>query len=299
MLIGNASAPRWYDRSLDRLRDYVGLLAGLGATATEIVVHDGPIDDVASRVHVPADHVDAVVGAFRNVGMHVNAHGPLTPEFRLSLLATETVDLKARYQPVLRTASEMAQRQQATTQFVLHSASGTEDDVELTAAFIDWAKRNSSGLQFAIELRQVAGWDDRRMDRSRAGLLAFVESFEPADVGICWDIANDWGNREGEPDWRVEPDADFLARVSHVHVHGVGKDGSLHHPLQVSTAPWNRAIQALTRAEYEGAVTMEVRYRHALACGEPWHVLAESYRLMALAADGSVPTASFNAAVGA
>jgi sugar phosphate isomerase/epimerase len=122
-------------------------------------------------------------------------------------------------------------------------------------------------------------------------LLSLVEPFDDRYAGICWDVAHDWENDLSHGRAITEPDASFLARVAHVHIHDSAPDGSVHYPLGDGGVPWRGHLATLASAGYAGSVIMEIRYRYALAVGEPWHVLRDSYRaaeseLAALARSG-------------
>ena len=45
--------------------------------------------------------------------------------------------------------------------------------------------------------------------------------------------------------------------------------------------PWRPILGGLIRQGFAGAVTMEIRYRHALDQADPWTVLADSYERLA------------------
>jgi sugar phosphate isomerase/epimerase len=279
VLLGNAAAPRWYDRSLDRLPSYVSHVKRHGATATEIVLHQGEADDVTSRVHVLAEDAAYVATSYQAADFQVHLHAPLTSEHRIARWADDPQDFRDRFRPILALAGEIAANQPGRTILVLHAPSGTTDDAAILSKFLDWASANSFGLSFSVELRHATDRTDERFDRRRESLLRFVDRVDSDGIGICWDLGHDWENREFDPAWSVGPGDEFMARVSHVHLHGAAQDRTVHHPLQVSVAPWREMLASLLEAGYNGAITMEIRYRYALALGEPWDVLAGSYAL--------------------
>jgi sugar phosphate isomerase/epimerase len=69
-----------------------------------------------------------------------------------------------------------------------------------------------------------------------------------------------------------------LRYINHVHLHDRHPGGGgLHAPLGMTGLPWRRAIGCLQNAGWNGAITLEIRYRYALELGQPWDVLAASF----------------------
>jgi sugar phosphate isomerase/epimerase len=281
--VGNASAPRWYDLSPARLDSYIDLQLECGATSTELVLHHGEFDEQIARVHVLEKDWSSVFEKFRAIGIVCHAHAPLNPRFNFSRWQFDPEGLQLDLAPVLRAVATFAERQGDETVLVVHGAS---DDPELceeiTLQAIDWVaeefEKLSSAIITAIELRRPLGPDDQRFDRRRESLTEFVQSLGRANVGICWDLGNE-NSAEIDCDGPdVLPEDLFLELVRHVHLHDVAPDGSAHHPLCLERVRWREPLHPLIEAGYHGAITLEIRYRHALAQGEPWVVLADSYR---------------------
>lgn len=290
--IGSAGAPRWYDSSLTRLEEYVEQLVAWGATSTELVLHPGDADERTARVHVVEQDWLPVFERYRARGIVCHVHAPLHPRFKIDRWRDDRLGLQSDLMPVLDAVAEFAQRQGEACVLVVHGGSGEPAAAEeSTAAFLNWAadelQRRDAGCLLAVELRRPRSVNDAGFDRSRHALSAFVDGLGIDCVGICWDFGHDWEGRRFDPAWRAQPELAFLRRVNHVHVHGAGgPDDAVHFPLQSGRVPWPDQVDALLRARFSGAMTLEVRYRFALAMGEPWNVLGESYALLRSALDG-------------
>lgn len=284
--IGNAAAPRWYDLSLDGLNRFIAYLQTQGATSTELVLHTGPADEHTRRVHVLQEDWESVFASFRAAGMHVHAHAPLSPRFKLDRWHSDRAGLQDDLRPILAAAANFAERQQSRCVLVLHAASGFNRGAsESTSAALAWAiespELSDADVTLALELRKPHDATDIRPDRRRATLTAFVDRLAHPRVGIAWDLGHDWETSHVDSSWSPIADPDFLRHVVHVHVHGSGGDErAVHFPLQSGSVPWQAMLSPLLSAGYDGAITMEVRYRYAVSLGEPWNVLGESYSLL-------------------
>jgi sugar phosphate isomerase/epimerase len=279
--IGSASAPRWYEGSRERLDEFVDCLAEWGAGSTELVLHHGDADLHTARVHVLEDDWLPVLDRYLSRGIQCHIHAPLHPRFKIERWRTDRSRLRGEFLPIFQVASALAERQPDGVVLVIHAANGP-DGRETTAAWLEWALQElSEGVNIAIELRTHKPESPDEVDRGRESLAGFVRDFGADQVGICWDIANDWQSRTYQPGWREAPERDFLDLVNHVHLHDIGGPDALSHfPLQAGQAPWREMLPPLVAGGYRGAITLEIRYRCALALGEPWAVLGESYRLV-------------------
>jgi sugar phosphate isomerase/epimerase len=274
--IGNASAPRWYDLDLARLDGYIERIVASGATSTEIVLHHGAADEAVRRVHLLEEQWWPVIERYHSRDLLVHVHAPLHPRFKLSRWRSERDELRAELLPVLRAVAEITERQGEPCVLIVHGASGL-DAPAVTAGCLEWIAGEIGGARISIELRDAGRADAIAFDRSRDGLVELVEHAGIESLGICWDIAHDWESASVLPGWAERADPRFLAHVNHVHLHNVREIA--HQPLQFGDVPW-RSMLAPLLPDYRGAITMEIRYRCALALGEPWAVLQESYRTL-------------------
>jgi sugar phosphate isomerase/epimerase len=284
--IGNAASPRWYDLSDTRLEEYIDRLVEWGATSAELVLHRGEADEQTARVHVLEEDWFRVFERYRAHGIVCHAHAPLHPRFKLDREQTDPDGLRADLLPVIEAVAEFSRRQGETCVLVLHGASGEPSIArESTKSFLTWCaevfERTSAGGRLAIELRRPRTLDDQGFDRSRTALASFVHELGIGRVGICWDLGHDWEGRMFNPAWTPRPDDVFLDHVSHIHLHDAGGvDDAVHFPLQSGRIPWKEQLDPILDRGYQGAITLEVRYRFARSMGEPWNVLGGSYALL-------------------
>jgi sugar phosphate isomerase/epimerase len=280
ILAGCAAAPRWFDLSMARFPAYLDWIAAAGARVVELVVHHGPITPEGARVHLEAADWPAAVQACRERGIAVVLHAPLDERFRLDRFASDPTGLLAELDPILDLLTELEQTQGRPSLLVLHGAgdrhTGRTTTVDVVRRLAGDLARRGATAGLALELRTPLSADDRRFDRSRSALAAFVDELALPHVGICWDVANDWRTAELLGRDYALPDASFLARVLHVHLHDANEAGLLHAPLHRDAVPWRAARDCLRDAGWRGAVTLEIRYRLAAEIGEPWEVLRTS-----------------------
>jgi sugar phosphate isomerase/epimerase len=281
--IGNAASPRWYDQSLARLDEYIDALVDWGATSTELVLHRGEADEQTARVHVLEEDWFPVFERFLARGIVSHAHAPLHPRFKLDRWRSDPLGLGADFLPVLDAVARFAERQGAPSVLVVHGASGDAPAAaETSASFLSWAakelEQRSAGASLAVELRRPRVSGDAAFDRSRTALEVFLRRLCEDRVGACWDIGHDWEGRKLNPVWNEQPEDEFLALVSHVHLHDAGDhDEAVHYPLKANRIPWRSLLRPLTGRGFDGAITLEVRYRFARAMGDPWTMLGDSY----------------------
>jgi sugar phosphate isomerase/epimerase len=283
--LGSAASPRWFGMSAAGLDEFVPLLASWGATSTELVLHHGPHDERIARVHILESDWRAVGDRFLAEGITCHVHAPLDPRFSLRRWRSDRRSIERGYSPVLQEAARLAERQAAPCVVVVHGAADPgvtdADNRKATAEFLTWAAdrcdRDWPGVRLAVELRRSLGGGQPQWDADRTSIVDLVGACDSERVGICWDCGHDWENRDVERDWSPVPPERFLRHIMHVHVHDAGPDGAVHYPLTTGRVPIPSQVDALRRHEYRGAVTMEIRYRHAAACGDPLDMLRRSY----------------------
>jgi sugar phosphate isomerase/epimerase len=285
--LGNAGAPRWWDLDPGRLGTFLEWISTSGATAVEFVLHTGPADERTRRVHLLEQDWDTVFDAARGAGLELNLHASLDPRYAIADPAIDWPWLTGVYGELLRAGFAAGERQRRPVTLTVHACEGSEAPdgcAERAKRFLGWAESEirhaGANLRVCVELRAMVGAGDRRPDRSRRSLLSLVAETDPAQIGICWDLAHDWQNAEVTVEV-TESEADFLSRVAHVHLHDATREGVVHHPLVHGQVPWRPALTMLESQRYAGSVTLEIRYRHALAAGDPWNVLQHSYRQVA------------------
>lgn len=286
MLIGNSIAPRWHEQNSTRLDQYLGFLAGAGATSAELVLHHGPMDARGLRVHVLEADWLTVSRKIQAAGLACQLHASLDRRFDLARWETDRSGLQAEYRPLIAAAIAISECQPATAGLVVHATSSAgqraQNGIANAKGFLEWAAGLLASAEANVvlcpELRRARSRSDSRWDRTRSSMTEVIAELCHPKIGICWDLGHDWENRCFEDNWTPIPSGAFLKLVRHVHLHDAGADGSLHHPLGTGRIPWAAQLRVLCERDYAGAATMEIRYRYALAAGEPWTVLAASYR---------------------
>jgi sugar phosphate isomerase/epimerase len=278
--IGNASAPRWHGLSLDRLDSYIDQLVEWGATATELVLHTGESDESVRRVHHTEDDWFPAFERYRANGLICHAHAPLHPRFKLDRWTSDAAGLRRDLQPVVHAAATFSDRQGQPCVLVFHGAGGSHAQ-DATAGFLEWAAGELGSGLLSLELRAPRPGTLPGFDRERGTLVDFVEKAANGALGICWDVAHDWEGANLGSDRVPVPEEQFTRFVNHVHLHNIGGvDHQSHFPLQQGDVPWQEMLAPLVGSGYSGTITMEIRYRCALALGDPWQVLGESYALL-------------------
>lgn len=93
-----------------------------------------------------------------------------------------------------------------------------------------------------------------------AELKAVVDAAEDvlgAALGVTWDLGHTtWNHLHGRD--ALWPDAAFLTRVTHVHVHDVGDTGRTHFPLDAGRAPLRGFVERLGDVGYAGLWDLEL-----------------------------------------
>lgn len=76
-------------------------------------------------------------------------------------------------------------------------------------------------------------------------------------IGLTWDVGHTtWNHQQGfDVAW---PEACFLERVRHVHVHAVGDTGRTHFPLCRGRVPLEEFVERLRRVGYDGLWDLEL-----------------------------------------
>lgn len=279
-MLGNSGAPRWYDCDLDRFAEYLDLLEQVGASGAEIVLHDGDADEFTSRVHVLRSDWEHVISGYRDRGLTLSVHGPLTPEFSPMRWRDEPAETMRRYDPVLRQVAELADDQGSAT-LVLHAVtdprSTLSENEQATAAFIseiaEQSHRHAHGVRLAIELRAFRRDRPTAAATTRESIMRVVERVGSDLVGICWDVAHDLESHIALGQTWADPSDSFTSHIVHLHLHDLGPDDEPHYPPLVGRVPLERTLTGLNHVNQ----IMEVRWRMAERLGHPWDVLRRSY----------------------
>ncbi|MCA1669255.1 MAG: sugar phosphate isomerase/epimerase [Thermomicrobia bacterium] len=286
--IGSASSPRWHRGTVSGLAAYLSDLQAWGAGAAELVLHHDPATEQFRFVHVIEQDWNATFAQYHARGIACHAHASLAPGFRLEGWHTNARFVQAQYTPLLAFCARMAQAQGHGVTLVVHGAGDTtatlQSNQDATRGFLQWAEGEIlrlGGVQIAIELLRARGDGDVHAASGRQKALAVVRECDPTLVGICWDIEHDWFNGLRDPHWTPRPPDALLDRVIHAHVHDANAETlANHYPLVFNTVPYAGMIPLLIAHGYDGPLILEIRYRHALALGDPLFWMGHSYAVL-------------------
>jgi len=287
--IGSASSPRWYRGTVSGLSAYVSQLRTWGAGAAELVLHHGPATEQLRFVHVIEQDWNATFAQYHARGIACHAHASLAPGFRLEGWHRDAGSVRMRYTPLLAFCARMAQAEGRDVTMVVHGAGDTaatlQSNQDATRGFLHWAEgaiaRLGGGVRIAIELLRARSMGDAHASSGREKVMTIVRNCDPALVGICWDMEHDWFNGLHDPLWTPRPPEEFLNRVIHVHVHDANSETlANHYPLVFNVVPYDGMVPMLVRYGYEGPLILEIRYRHALALGDPIVWMGQSYGVL-------------------
>lgn len=138
--------------------------------------------------------------------------------------------------------------------------------VELFRQWTSMAHKEHLPLRFALEnnrkkLTKIDPGD------TTEGVLRMVEQVDSPHMGITWDmghyysdILNHYGHRSlPELPLLDLPNPEFLKRVIHTHIHGIGDNNDTHHPLTgMASLPLEYYVKALKNCGYQGVYNLEL-----------------------------------------
>jgi len=87
-------------------------------------------------------------------------------------------------------------------------------------------------------------------------MLRIVEEVGNCRLGLCWDMGHDV--KAGR---LTAPDAAWLDRVVHVHLHDIDENGTDHYPLLCGQVPYRTWLPALIQVGFKGIVTLEIKWQ--------------------------------------
>jgi sugar phosphate isomerase/epimerase len=244
-------------------RDILGYLQALGFEAVETPL--GPEIDDESLL----EHARSCVAAGMRMSLHpYSEQTPANP----ALFTLEDDNLcRQVHERYLSLAYEVAQLQRSTTVVNIHAAARSdvprEVQVERSLEFFTWCRRwcdaRGGAVRVVAEL-QIAPNRGERVLRIGDHYGELLEILQAADIGACWDFGHAVMNhrRFGSP---LDPPAEFLSQVAHVHCHDVGVAD--HQPLIFGTVPWRDFLVRAAAAGFDGTVILEVPPQHFLAAG--------------------------------
>ena len=245
-------------------RDILAFLRELGVEAAETPIRPETDGDTL------LDHVRLCCAA----GLQVSFH-PYTerkPGNPAHFSMDEGNPCREVHERFFSFATETARLQNAETIVNIHPAAGVEGDdrrhlIHQSVRFFDWAREwcgtHAPGVRPLVEL-QIRPNPDETIQRTGDCYTELLEIVERTGVDASLDLGHAFMNsrRYGDP---LDPPADLLSRIVHVHCHDADRDD--HQPLIFGNVPWQRFLEELAAAGFDGTVILEIPPRHFLDAG--------------------------------
>jgi sugar phosphate isomerase/epimerase len=240
--VGFNMHPRWAFG--ERLLDFLGPLRAAGLRALEFELWDGDPD---------WPRLLPLMEDCRRMGFKLCFHAPYRRPHNVAGFAGERREgIWDDYGPMLDIAARFA-----PASVVIHGAwSETRSREALyadTIAFLEWVLERYSSLVLALE-NLVPHPHQVKIGTTRAEILGIVEEVDDRRLGLCWDMGHD-----AKAGRLTTPDAAWLRRVVHVHVHDIDENGTDHYPLLYGRVPYHTWLPALVQAGFRGIVTLEIK----------------------------------------
>lgn len=247
-------------------------LRAAGVRAAELPI--GPETEGATL----AASIGRLVGAGLRISLHPYTEGtPFNPaEFEPEREAGDD-PCRSFHERVLAVAGEVARLQQAVAVVNVHPAAASrsrsrDELVERSVRFFAWARRHCERRGLAVmpvAEHQVPPRPAEDVQRIGDGYDELLRVITRARVGACWDLGHATLAHRARvgavPGDEPAPPDRLLRRVAHVHCHDV--HGTDHRPLVHGEVPWQRDLELLRRAGFQGTVILEVPASAFLAAG--------------------------------
>jgi len=166
---------------------------------------------------------------------------------------------------VSATAAGVAQRQGAESIVNIHPAAGSREAdrtalIDQSIRFFEWARhwcqREAAGVRPVAEL-QARPTPEEPLLRIGDSYDELLDVLVRSGCGACWDFGHAYLNATHFA-LPLDPPADLLVRVAHVHCHDADHHVR-HRPLLFGNVPWRRFLGILRARGFDGTVILEVR----------------------------------------
>lgn len=237
------------ERFLDALKDD-------GISSVEIRILPRHADESAYR---------ELIQRIWSMGFELTIHGHIAGE--------QTGSRFEDVYPSLAYVLDHFHRYQSGLTMAIHAfdaAAGSErelhaDTVRVLKAWSAMADAESLPIRFAVE--------NNRKKKSKVdpgdsldGVLRIVDEIGSERVGITWDMGHFYSNLLDErglkepPEAHLEPlpQAEFLKRVYHTHIHGIGPSGTHNSLAELKSLPLETYVAALQSVGYDGVYNLEL-----------------------------------------
>ncbi len=194
------------------------------------------------------------------MGLDLSFHAPYRPPHSLAGFSGQRRgEIGQDYRPLLDVAADWARRAGGPKTVVVHAATvqvpaERETLVADTVAFLEWALETYPDLLFALENNHPAAKNQVKVGVERQEVLGIVGAVNQPRLRVCWDMGHDYLRGAAS-----RPEAAWLSRVVHVHLHDVDTTGADHYPLVFGNVPYRPWLRALKLARMKGIVVLELK----------------------------------------
>ncbi len=202
---------------------------------------------------------EPLMGACQKMGLRLCFHAPYRPPYAIEGFSGEgTAAIKELFTPMLSLAQRWAEAQGNLAPVVIHPAKSSQASRAAlnadTHGFLAWALEAFPGLLLALENMGPPAPGELKAGDTRENVLVLVEGLPHHRLGICWDLGHDalWGRS-------APPDAAWLKRVVHAHVHDLDESGQDHYPLVFGRVPACDWLHSLAQVGMHGAAVLEIK----------------------------------------
>ena len=268
--------PAWRD-IVGHFSQFLRQVRQLGIESVEFSVLNHlelPAADAHREVEAIAADADTVLRAGLRCHLHPYVHrstlGPLGLD---GAHHAEVLDIMDR---LIALGAGIARRQDDPVNMILHPAEDLSPLPEAPAAAAE--KRTAVYRASEAYLRRF----DARVRQTNAPLRVFCEQvpapsrgirigdrvpevlalIRDTRIGICWDTGH-YAISAERLGFSPIPEAAFLDRVGHVHLHAYRPGHGDHHPPAEGDAYLERCREILNARRFDGVVTLEYRYAQA------------------------------------
>lgn len=211
------------------------------------------------RSIIPEDdqyQVMQIINRIWSAGLKVSIHGKLTK----GGIHTSFED----FYPPLHKALKLFPNYQKDLNIVVHAFTSPESSIEeLTQMSVDTLNRWISMLEndpvkLAVEInRKKEGRNDPCTNWD--GVLEIVNNIDYPNIGICWDMGHVYYNILNG--FMIdEVDGDFINKVIHTHIHGLGEKGTHCTITPDESLPLEKYLGTLKKSGYKGIYNLEFSF---------------------------------------
>lgn len=245
-------------------RDTLAYLKGLGVSSVETPVRAKTVEEDL------ADHLRRCCEAGLGLSLHPYTEGSEFNPARFSLKADNPC--RTLHERFFLLAAEGAELVKGKTVVNVHPAAGSlhvprRGLVDRSARFFEWANtwcREKAPSVHPVAELQIHPNPGETVQRVGDRFDELFEVVERSGCGACWDFGHGFLNAQLFG-MAPEPPPELLPRITHVHLHDVNHED--HQPLIYGRVPWERYLENLVAAGFDGTVILEVPPENFTAAG--------------------------------